>query len=328
MLTPPTGVSNDVLEDVIERTWGVLVVSLDYLPLGFGSHHWLAADDLGVRYFVTVDELSPDSRREDEVSALGLHLGKALAATTDLRAAGCGFVVAPIPTRSDEPLVSFDGHAAALYPYIEGQRFRFEEPFVEHQRDEILELVAALHLVPVTAIRAPAVDDFVVPWLAQLDLSGHHSEGSWEIGPYAAVASRLLGEHEAEVRRLRGRYGTLVTQSRTEAGPGVVTHGEIHPGNVMLTSEGFVIVDWDTVLVAPPERDLWRLAQGDGSVLRRYAEATARTPDRRLMELYALRWDLAEIASFAQELRQPHEDTEDSRKALECLRTVVRGLKA
>jgi hypothetical protein len=329
VLTPPTGVPNDVLGHVIERGWGIDVVSLEYLPLGFGSHHWLAAGNLGVRYFVTVDELNPQSRAGDEVSVLGLSLRRALTAATDLRGIGCDFVVAPIPTGSGDPLVGLDGHAVALYPYIEGQRFRFEMQFTEAQRHDILELVAALHLVPVTAIRAPAADDFIVPWLNQLDLSGQDSHERSAIGPYAAVTSGLLIEHEAEIRRLRRRYRALLTRSITEPGPGpgVVTHGEIHPGNAMRTSTGWAIVDWDTVLVAPPERDLWWLAKRDASVLRHYEEMATRTPDPQLIELYGLRWDLTEIASFAQELRQPHDDTEDSRKALACLQAVVRGLK-
>lgn len=39
----------------------------------------------------------------------------------------------------------------------------------------------------------------------------------------------------------------------------VVTHGEPHPGNVIRTSHGLRIIDWTTVQMAPPERDLWML---------------------------------------------------------------------
>jgi aminoglycoside phosphotransferase (APT) family kinase protein len=136
----------------------------------------------------------------------------------------------------------------------------------------------------------------------------------------------LLADHEAEIRRLITRYRALVAQYRSDPGPVVVTHGEIHPGNVMVTSEGWRIVDWDTTMLAPPERDLWRLAQGSDSVLGAYAAATGTAPKPGLIDLYGIRWDLAEIASFAAELRKPHRDTEDSRKALELLRTLVGGL--
>jgi spectinomycin phosphotransferase/16S rRNA (guanine(1405)-N(7))-methyltransferase len=190
----------------------------------------------------------------------------------------------------------------------------------------------------------------VVPWLDRLDRSmsrgaasssaassgagssdaassnaGSSRAGSH--GPHAAVAAQLLVDNEAEIRRLITRYRTLVAQCLSDHGPLVITHGEIHPGNVMVTSKGWVIVDWDTALVAPPERDLWRLAQGDGSVLGEYANATGTTPDERLLDLYTIRWDLAEVASFAAHFRKPHEDTDDSRKALELLRSVVGRLR-
>jgi spectinomycin phosphotransferase/16S rRNA (guanine(1405)-N(7))-methyltransferase len=311
---------------VIERGWGVAVDSLEYRPVGFGSHHWVAIDDRGLRHFVTVDEISSESRTGDEVSTHGLHLRTALAAATDLRAFGCRFVVAPISTKADDPFVQFDNYAVALFPFIEGRSFSFEESFGETKGERVLELVAALHQVPIAAIRPPATDGFVVPWLDQLDQSMHRQAGS--NGPYAAVASRLLIDNDTEIKRLIARYRTLVAQHLRDPGPVVVTHGEIHPGNVMATSTGWVIVDWDTVLVAPPERDLWRFAQGGGAGLRAYAEATGTAPNEQLLDLYGIRWDLADIASFAAEFRKPHEDTEDSRKALECLRSVVRRLRA
>ena len=328
MLTPPTSLSDADLEEVIEQAWGVTVDSLEYRPVGFGSHHWVATDNQGLCHFVTVDELSSESRVGDEVSALGLHLRQALEAAVDLRAFGCGFVVAPIATRADDPFVRLGSYAVALYPFIEGRDFSFEEPFSEADRDQVLEVVVALHGVPITAIRPPAIDGFVVPWLDELDRSMHHGGEGGSNGPHAAVASQLLIDSESEIRRLIARYRALVVQYLSDPAPAVITHGEIHPGNLMATAKGWVIVDWDTVLLAPPERDLWRLAQRSGSVLRAYADATGTAPNEWLVDLYGIRWDLADIASFAADFRQPHEDTEDSRKALEILRTAVGRLRA
>jgi hypothetical protein len=326
VLSPLVGLSDGDLEEVIERAWGVSVASLDYRPVGFGSHHWVATDTWGLYHFVTVDELSAESRLGDEVSVLGLHLRRALAAAIDLHAFGCNFVVAPIATGAGDPLVTFDCYAVALFPFIEGRSFPFEEAFGEADREQILEVVAALHRVPIAAIRPPATDGFTVPWLDQLDRSMHHSAGT--NGPHEAVASELLIDHQPEINRLIARFRALVDRYQKDPGPVVITHGEIHPGNLIATSKGWVIVDWDTVLLAPPERDLWRLAQGGGSALCAYADATGTPPDERIVDLYGIRWDLAEIASFAAQFRMPHQDTEDSRQALDVLRSVVGRLRA
>ncbi len=246
MLIRPPGLSESDLEKVIEDAWGGAVTSLDYRPVGFGSHHWVAADNRGLRHFVTVDELSAGSRIGDEVSVRGLHLRPALTAACDLHSFGCTFVVAPIVTKDGDPFVQFDRYVVALFPFMEGQGFAFEESFGETDRERVLDVVAALHRVPLTAIRAPATDGFRVPWLDQLDHSMLREPPS--SGPYAAVASQLLMDHEAAIRRRVARYWALVARHLEDPGPLVVTHGEIHPGNVMVTTEGWVLVDWDTAL--------------------------------------------------------------------------------
>ncbi len=53
----------------------------------------------------------------------------------------------------------------------------------------------------------------------------------------------------------------------------VITHGETHSDNFIRSSDGLVLVDWDTVGLAPPERDLWHVATADGDELARYTDA-------------------------------------------------------
>ena len=108
----------------------------------------------------------------------------------------------------------------------------------------------------------------------------------------------------------------------------VLTHGETHPGNTMLTAEGWVLVDWDTALVAPPERDLWSLDPGDGSVLRGYADATGVTPSQALLELYRIRWDLADLAVGVSRFRRHHPGSPDDDKSWDDLCSLVVRLTA
>ena len=65
-----------------------------------------------------------------------------------------------------------------------------------------------------------------------------------------------------------GAYDALVAGDgrRTDAEV-VLTHGEPHPGNTMRTEDGWRLIDWDTARIAPPERDLWSINPGDGSML-------------------------------------------------------------
>jgi spectinomycin phosphotransferase/16S rRNA (guanine(1405)-N(7))-methyltransferase len=91
----------------------------------------------------------------------------------------------------------------------------------------------------------------------------------------------------------------------------VLTHGEPHAGNVLVVDGLFHLIDWDTALLAPAERDLWDLDPGDGSVLDAYAQATGVVPSAAALDLYRLWYDLAEIGQYLGELRRPHSDTAD-----------------
>ena len=78
----------------------------------------------------------------------------------------------------------------------------------------------------------------------------------------------------------------------------VITHGEPHAANVVIDTTGPVLVDWESALVAPPERDLWVLDPGDGSVLAAYTEATGVALVEERLDYYRLWYDLFEIAGY------------------------------
>ena len=103
----------------------------------------------------------------------------------------------------------------------------------------------------------------------------------------------------------------------------MLTHGEPHRGNTIVTATGVVLVDWDTCLLAPPERDLWLLVGEEPGIRERYAARTGTALDARLLEAYRLRWDLADVEAGVRDLRAPHADDEDSRTALAALRGVL-----
>jgi len=104
----------------------------------------------------------------------------------------------------------------------------------------------------------------------------------------------------------------------------VLTHGEPHPGNTMLTADGWRLIDWDTALIAPPERDLWTLDLGDGSGLGAYTAVTGVTPVPELLELYRVGWDVRDMACCAAGLMRPHTGNEDDEKSWKVLNELIR----
>jgi len=90
----------------------------------------------------------------------------------------------------------------------------------------------------------------------------------------------------------------------------------------------WLLIDWDTALVAPPERDLWNLDPGDGNVLDAYASATGVSPRPALLDLYRLRWDIADIAVDVSRFRRPHAGSIDDDKSWELLTSLIRRVSS
>ena len=323
MLSPPAALPEADLADALARCWGLRAASLDYRAVGFGSHHWAVVAADGSRWFVTVDELVLDD-------AWG-RLTASLSAARALRAAGRDFVVAPVSTVDGAAVARLGrGFAVAVYPHVEGRSFDWGSPVGPVQRDAVLEMVVGVHTAPAEIRCLARVDDFAVPHLSTLDaaldatLDAALEAPAPDAGPYSARVAALLGSRDAAVRELLRRYGDLV--ARADPARAVLTHGEPHPGNTMLTAEGWRLIDWDTVLVAQPERDLWSLDPGDGSLLSAYADATGVRPLPEMLELFRVRWTLADIADFVATLSRPHTGDANDDATWSYLEATVAGL--
>jgi Phosphotransferase enzyme family len=330
VLTPPDGLPENMLVSVLSRGWKIAVASVTYRAVGFGSHHWEVIDTAGIRWFVTADGLP--TRRHSSGEPLRAAFGRlraSLAAATDLRDCGAAFVLAPVPALDGEPLVrANDQFSVALYPFADGQSFTWGEFQTPAHRRAVLGLIIGVHTAPPSAVRRAVADDFAIPFLDELETALDSPGIAGGCGPYARPAALLLAKHAAPVRRLLARYDGLVAESRCRHSEMVLTHGEPHPGNTMLTSTGWLLIDWDTALIAPPERDLWSLDPGDGSVLCAYADAAGVTPLPSMLELYRIRWDLADIAGGVSRFRQDHLGSSDDDMEWDVLQSLVARLDA
>ena len=330
MLTPPDGVPETALAPMLERWWGLAAASVQYQAVGWGSHHWDVTDTAGRRWFVTLDELEHKRRSADEPLTAGFgRLRAALAAARDLRDGGASFVVAPVPTADGEPVARVsDGYGVAVYPFIDGERFGWGEFSSPEHRLGVLGLVAAVHTAPAAARRHARADDYAVPHRDDLEAACAPAGEAPDCGPYARPAALLMKQHAAPVGRLLARYDRLVRQARARGTAAVLTHGEPHPGNTMRTADGWLLIDWDTALVAPPERDLWSLDPGDGSILEAYARATGVRAQPYLLDLYRLQWDIADVAIEVSRFRRPHAGSIDDDEAWTLLRSNVGNISA
>jgi aminoglycoside phosphotransferase (APT) family kinase protein len=323
VLSPPDDLAPAALADALGRIWAVSAATMQYRPLGWGSHHWEVVDTSGGRWFVTVDDLRHKRHTRDEPLDVAFgRLRASLGAARALHERGHPFVVAPVPGGDGDPVARIgDRFAVALYPFVAGASFAWGPFSSPEHRDAVLDLIVTVHTGPIPD-GAP-VDDFAVPHRDDLS-AALDGTPSTEDGPYAERVARLVASHADSIRRLVARYDELV--DRADPSRAVLTHGEPHPGNTMLSAQGWLLIDWDTVLVAQPERDLWGLARTDPSIVDIYARATGVAPQPAMLELFGLRWDIADIAVGVARFRHAHADTPDDAQSFRLLTTLVTSL--
>ncbi len=319
---PPEELETSALTDFLADGWDFDVETVHYAPLGAGSYHWVAEDSEGRRAFVTADDLEQKPWLGETRESAFDGLTRAFDTAVALRDGGLDFVVAPIPTTRGETVRRIGSrYTVALFPFVDGQTGIFGR-YETAERAALLTMLVELHRGPVVGSMTSRVD-LDLPGRRRLEAALRELNQTWSGGPLSEPARELLAPHAddlAELLAWSDRLSIDVTRRSTDW---VITHGEPHGGNLMRVGESHVLVDWDTVALAPPERDLWMLVGDNGEEASGYADATGHEPDAIAMNFFRLRWDLADIAAFSDLLRSPHGHTEDTEKAYDALTFYV-----
>lgn len=312
VLTEPSDVDGDALAQVLRRHWSVQVASLNYLAVGFGSHHWVAADDRARRWFVTVDDLRSarwtatpyDQVRRAFETARALH-----------RDAGLEFVLAPTPDDTGSVVRHLGAHhSVAVFPFLDATSADFGEYPSAADRRAVLGLVGRLHAatdrIPADL---PRRDDFGLPGRPQLLAAMARTDEPWRAGPFGEPTRELLRSSTAEVHALLSRYDDLAATVLASPEAWVVTHGEPHAANVLTDRRGArLLIDWDTVAVGPRERDLWMLTD-DAADRDAYTATAGDVPlSTATLALYRTRWALEEICEYVTWFRGEHVRSKDT----------------
>jgi spectinomycin phosphotransferase len=325
--TEPRDLARSELRAVLERNWGLQDVELEYLPVGFGSHHWLAVGPDGARRFVTADDLEAEFQPGPDADAAFAALERAFRTAAALRAdARLDFVVAPLADGEGKVIRRLGArYTVTVSPFVEGESGAHGsyESLDEHRAmGRILgRLHAATARIPAGL---PRTEDFELPSRAALQKALQELDRPWTSGPFGEPARRLLRGGVSEIERRLGEYDALTTEARATSASWVLTHGEPHSANVIREDGRLRLVDWDTTLIAPRERDLRMVLDDDGTGWDEYVGAFGSASlNERILRLYELWWVLAEICMYTRQFRRPHERTEDTLVAWNALQSYV-----
>lgn len=302
MLSRPAFVRDDAIAAAVAEHWLFEGAVVDYLPWGFGAYHWrVSGGDRAL--FGTLDRLAP---RHTAAS-----LEAAYAAAAALAAAGLESVCAPLPARSGHFTVDIGPGALSMTPWLDGRSPSEEEAREPEHRRQVSAALVTLHgTAPPDGL--PSWRPCIGPEFA--DTLRTHTARPWTSGPLAQTARAMIAARHDAIADWAGRYLELADIAHSRRELWVATHGEPHGANQVTGPGGLKLVDWESLALAPRERDYAHL----------YAHPWDADPglsiDPAMIELFALDWRLSEIAEYARWFSAPHTGNDDDHTALEGLR--------
>ena len=273
MNEPPVGISDAGVLAIAQAHWDRDVDRVEHLPVGFGAWHWRASVAGTARLFLTYDLPKPGRHTAETLET-------AYAGAASLHDAGLEFVVPPMRASDGRFTVPAGAGVLSATPWVAGER-----PAVA---DGVRPLLERLH-----ATTPPAL---IAPWrpLVGPQFSEELAERifvPWNQGPFGERARDAIRTALPEITRWAETYSRLGAAEDPDTW--VTTHGEPHEHNQLLTGTGIVLVDWESLKLAPADRDI-------------------RTPGG----LFDLEWRLDEIDQYATWLAGPHGATDDDREAI------------
>ncbi|QYN39515.1 hypothetical protein K1T35_21310 [Pseudonocardia sp. DSM 110487] len=299
MLTPPERVAGADVLDVVRTHWLDGAATAVHLPVGFGAHHWEVGDGAGHRLFVTLDALG---ERHSAESLEGAYAGAAALARAGLRA-----VWPSIPARSGTFTVPFGDGRISATGWLEGRTPTEAEAAAPEHVDEVLAVLKALHgffLPRGIPEWAPRVGTDFPRRLRE------RTATPWARGPFGEEARSAIVDRLPDAERWTRRYLALADEAHQHRDGWVATHGEPNYSNQVVTPDGLRLVDWESLSLAPRERDLVDAVDSGAATVDALG---AREP---MLELFRLDWRLSEIDAYAAWFSGPHGRSSDDRTAL------------
>jgi spectinomycin phosphotransferase len=281
---PPHLTDEDVLAAVNEH-WDAGGDRIGHLPVGFGAYHWRVSGADAI-LFVTFDRLG-DRHTADSLEA-------AYSGARTLSESGLEFVLAPLETGSGRVTVPFEDGALSVTRWRNGKSGDGSmSPARARQTRAMLD---RLHDATPPA-DLPRWRPLVGTDLA--DELDRRTADAWDSGPYGEDAREAIRERLNDIAAWTADYHRLAAAAADRTW--VPTHGEPHTRNQLATPDAVLLIDWESLKLAPRERDLRSLEETG------YPQTGAHAA---MLELFDLEWRLDEIAQYATWFEAWHTGTE------------------
>jgi spectinomycin phosphotransferase len=249
---------DEKLISCLRDAYGLRIVQIAFLPLGADQNtavYRVVADD-ATPYFL---KLRGGAFDETTVSIPRL-----------LSDRGMAQIIAPIETVERRLWTRMDDFAVILSPFVAGQN-GFEVDLSDRQRVELGAALKSIHtaVVPHALRQRIPRESYTSYWRDMVRMFQTRVADTAFDDPVAATLAAFLHTRRDLISDLVGRAEQLGNALQGRTLEYVLCHADIHGGNVLISANGALyVVDWDTMILAPKERDLMFIGAGIDNIWR------------------------------------------------------------
>ena len=307
---------DEKLISCLSDNYGLQISQITFLPLGNDRNtavYRVVADD-GTPYFLKLRG--------------GLFEEATVTIPRLLSDRGIAQIIPPIPTSNGHLWTRMAAFAVILYPYVAG-RNGYETPLSEHQWAKLGLALKSLHamVVPEAFKEQIPRETYAAYWRDLVRGFQVRAEEAAFPEPVAARLTAFLRSKHGVISDLIWRAERLAGVLRVRSLEYVLCHADIHAWNVLIdANDALYIVDWDTLILAPKERDLMFVGGGVGGIwnstreealfYRGYGQTAI---DPMALAYYRYERIVEDIAAFCEEILLADDGGNDREKELRSL---------
>ena len=253
MLEKPE-LKDEKVVDCLRNEFGLSVEKLSFLPLGA---------DLNTAVYQV---LTTDKEAYFVKLRKGIFNEASVAVPNFLSESGIKQVIPSFTTQAGQLWANLNPFKVILYPFIEGHH-GFEKKLSKKQWGEFGEALKGFHnaTIPSGITNSLQKDNFSPHWRDTVKVFLDHIGKETFHEPVALALADFIKSKQIAILELIKRtehFAQILLEQPLEF---ILCHGDIHGWNLLIDKNGALyMVDWDTLIIAPKERDLMFIGGGLG----------------------------------------------------------------
>ena len=297
----------------LRKEYGLNIEKISFLPLGadVNTAVYRATAHDGTAYFAKL-------RR-------GACSEASVAVPDHLASLGMKQIIPPFKTLTGKLWADLDPFRVILYPFVEG-RDGFDNGMSKDQWIEFGRALKQFHSMqmPAEITRGMPCEDFSPRWRESVKTFLERIEHDAFEDPVALEMADLLNKRKLEILDLIQQAEHFANILQEKSPEFIVCHADIHEWNLFIDSSGALfLVDWDTLILAPKERDLMFIGAGLGDTgytaqeeERMFYKGYGRTEvDSIGIAYYRFARILEDIAAYCEQVFSSDDGGEDRKQA-------------